>query len=73
MYNCLLKEAVRSSCLVQWVKNPTAAAWVAAEVWIRFLAQRIPGSVPGGKLPGTAGAAIKRKKRKKKKKKEAAS
>ena len=24
--------------VVQWVKNPTAVAWVVAEVWVPFLA-----------------------------------
>ena len=25
--------------MVQWVKNPTAAAWVAEEAWVQPLAQ----------------------------------
>ena len=28
--------------MVQWVKNPTAVAWVAAEVQVQSLAQELP-------------------------------
>lgn len=28
--------------MAQWVKNLTAEAWVAMEVWVRSLAQEFP-------------------------------
>ena len=37
-----LKDAGKKgvSAVAQWVKNPTAAAWVTAEVWVPSQAQR---------------------------------
>ena len=39
----LLKEDwSRFPTLEQWVKNPTAAAWVTVEAWVGSLAQELP-------------------------------
>ena len=64
--------------MIQWVKNPTAAASVAAEVWVQSPAQHsgLKGSSVvaaavqiqslAKKLPYAMGEAIKKKKKKKK-------
>ena len=45
----------------QWVKNPTAAAWVTAEVWVQSLAWE---------LPYAAGLAMKERKERERERKE---
>ena len=48
--------------MLQWVKNSTAVAWVAAEVQVRSPAQRVKGSDVAAAVP--LELSIKKKKKK---------
>ena len=52
--------------MLQWVKNPTAAARVAAEAWPGFATVAALIQTLAQELPCAASAAIKKKKKKKK-------